>query len=280
MEPKSGNWVSENNENIYFQSWESDINPVGCILIVHGLGEHCGRYDHVAKWFNKKGYLVESFDLPGHGKSGGVRGHIDSFTSTHSLINHFISQLSTAHPDLPVILYGHSMGGEIVLHYGFSNSQYVDGIISSSPGLIPGNPPSKIVIALSQILQKIMPKNQIDNNLPLEGLSRDQKVIDEYNADPLVHSRLSMRLGAEILNNGTWMIEHAAEFPEVPLLLQVGEKDMLVAPSGPMQFAKNKPGQECKVWEGFYHELHNEPEQEEIFQHMLKWIQERKVIRQ
>jgi alpha-beta hydrolase superfamily lysophospholipase len=280
MEQKSGTWISDQNENIYFQTWDPATAPIGCILIVHGLGEHCGRYDHVAKWFNNKGYLVQSFDLPGHGKSDGVRGHIESFTSTHAIINHFISQLTEAHPDMPMILYGHSMGGEIVLHYGFSNSQYVDGIISSSPGLIPGNPPSPVIIALSQILQKIMPKNQIDNNLPLEGLSRDQKVIDDYKADPLVHSLLSMRLGAEILNNGKKMIDHAAEFPNIPLLLQVGEKDRLVAPEGPIQFAKNKPGQECKVWEGFFHELHNEPEQEQIFEYMLKWMQTIKVIRQ
>jgi acylglycerol lipase len=279
MEHNTGNWLCPTQENIFFQTWKPENSPKATILLIHGLGEHSGRYEHVADWFNQRGYLFQAYDLPGHGKSDGVRGHAQSFAAIHDITNHFVTELNQAYSDIPLIIYGHSMGGEIALDYGFSNSQYVDGIISSSPGLIPGNPPSKILITLSNILQAITPKNQIDNNLPLEGLSHDQTVIDRYKADPMVHSWVSMRIGHEIISRGKWMIEHAAEFPAIPLLLQVGEKDMLVAPEGPISFARNHPGLDCKVCPGMYHELHNEPEKEVIFMHMLKWLMERKVIR-
>ncbi|MBI9048292.1 MAG: lysophospholipase [Anaerolineaceae bacterium] len=279
MKHETGYWVSENQENIFFQTWAPDKTSKGCIFILHGLGEHSARYAHVAAWFAERQYLVQSFDLPGHGKSDGIRGHAESFAAIHNIANHFISDLNTAYPDIPIIIYGHSMGGELALDYGFENSHYVDGIISSSPGLIPGNPPSKIIIALSGILQAIIPKYQIDNNLPLDGLSRDQKVIDDYNADPLVHNWVSMRIGSEIINRGRWIIDHADQFPEIPLLLQIGEKDILVSPEGVLAFARNKNVQECKVWSGFFHELHNEPEQEKIFECLYEWIIERKVIR-
>ena len=279
MEHTTGNWICNTQENIFYQTWKPEGTPKACILLVHGIGEHSGRYEHVANWFNQRGYLFMSYDLPGHGKSDGVRGHAQSYAAIHDITNHFLDVLDAAYPSIPLILYGHSMGGELVLDYGFTNSQHVDGIISSSPGLIPGNPPSSVIIALSGILQAIAPKAQIDNNLPLEGLSRDQTVIDRYNADPLVHSKISMRMGYELISRGKWIIEHAAEFPEIPLLLQVGEKDILVAPEGPISFARNHPGFECKVWPGLYHELHNEPEKEEIFNYMLKWITERTVIR-
>jgi alpha-beta hydrolase superfamily lysophospholipase len=279
MEHLTNHWIDSKHNNIFFQTWKPDDTPKGLILIIHGLGEHSGRYVHVAHWFTQQQYLVLSYDLPGHGKSDGVRGHAESFSAIHEITNHFVETLNQEYPNIPLILYGHSLGGEIALDYGFSNSQSIDGIISSSPGLIPGNPPSKLLITLSSILQAIIPAKQIDNNLPLEGLSRDEKVVEKYKADPLVHKFVSMRMGYEIIHRGRWMIEHAAEFPAIPLLLQVGDKDMLVSPQGPIAFANKRPAQECKIWEGFYHELHNEPQQELIFNHMLKWITERSVIR-
>jgi alpha-beta hydrolase superfamily lysophospholipase len=279
MEQLTGSWMSSNQETIFFQTWKPDAAPKGVILILHGLGEHSGRYNHVAAWFTKHDYLVQAYDLPGHGKSDGVRGHAKSFAAVHDITNHFIAELNQAYPNIPLILYGHSMGGELALDYGFSNSAKIDGLISSSPGLIPGNPPAKILIALSGILQAISPKTQMNNNLPLEGLSRDTTVVERYKADPLVHPLISMKMGHEIISRGRWLIDHAAEYPEVPLLLQVGEKDMLVSPSGPIEFAKNHPPMVCKVWPGLYHEMHNEPEKEEIFNYMLKWMQELKVIR-
>jgi alpha-beta hydrolase superfamily lysophospholipase len=280
MEHITGSWVNQDQQAIFFQTWKPENAPKGIIQIIHGLGEHSGRYQHVAQWFNKEQYLVQAFDLPGHGKSDGIRGHAKSFAAIHQITNHFIAALDQAYPQLPILIYGHSLGGELALDYGFFYSQRIDGIISSSPGLIPGNPPSKVLITLSGILQAIAPKMQIDNNLPLDGLSRDTKVVEKYKADPLVHKYVSMKIGHEIISRGRWLIDHAAEYPDLPLLIQVGDKDMLVKPEGPIEFAENHRRVDCKIWPELYHELHNEPEQEEIFHYMLKWINQRNVIRQ
>lgn len=265
---------AQDGVNIFAQEWEPDSPVRGVIALVHGLGEHSGRYEHVANWFNQKGFAVLSMDLRGHGQTPGARGHIPGYDSALLDIDLLIDEAAKKYPELPIFLYGHSLGGALVLYHSLNRRAKLRGVIATSPGLVPATPPSGITLWIAKTASKIAPSMLIDNNLDVTGLARDPQVIQRYTTDPLVHGKISARLGLDLIQNGLWIIEHGAEFP-LPLLLMVGSADRLVNPDAVRKLAKVIPANRLTFveWEGYYHELHNEPEKELVFQEMLKWLE-------
>lgn len=263
------------NLPFYFQGWQPETAPKAVVCLVHGLGEHTGRYAHVAAALNDAGYAVLGFDLRGHGKSGGRRGHTPSYDTLMDDIGRLLDEAATRYPGLPRFLYGHSLGGNLVLTYALRRRAAIAGVISTSPGLRVANPLPAAQLALAKVMNKLYPSLQMANGLALDGLARDPEVIRAYTGDPLVHNKISVRLAMGMFEAGEWVIAHAAEFP-VPLLLMHGTADKLTSAPASQEFAA-KAGSVCtlKLWEGFYHETHNEPEKAEVLGFMIDWLDRR-----
>lgn len=259
--------------NIFTQEWGVE-QPKATVLLVHGLGEHSGRYAHVAARLNQAGYTLFGFDLPGHGKSGGPRGHISSNKYFADLISRLLTDASTRHSGLPLFLYGHSLGGNQVLYYTMTCRPHLAGVISTSPGLGTADPVPAWKTIMGKLLYSIAPATPLNNGLKATGLSRDQAIVSSYRRDPLVHSKVSVRLGLDSLNNGTWILANAGSFPSIPLLIMQGSADTVVDPARTRLFATSISGDVTyKEWEGLYHELHNE-QHPEVLNTMVAWLDE------
>ncbi len=265
-------WLQTSDVKLYGREWNHASPARGVLCLVHGLGEHSGRYAHVAEFFCGHGFSFMTFDLRGHGKSSGLRGHVDDFDIYNDDVDNLIQEANRRHPQLPVFLYGHSLGGNIVLNYSLSRKPQIKGVISSSPFLgLAYDPGFKLIIG--KTLYSLLPKFSMANGLDRNGLSRDVDVVERYNKDPLVHDMVSARLGLDLINSGKWIIEHAREFP-LPLLLMQGSADWIVSSDATREFAAKLPAGliTYKEWEGGYHELHNDIIKEDVLQTMQAWL--------
>lgn len=269
-------WKSNDGLDLFAQGWEPESRtPKAVICLVHGLGEHTSRYAHVAEAFGREGYAMFGADLRGHGRSGGPRGHFPSIESVMQDIDMLLEQARSKYPGLPLILYGHSLGGILVLHYGLKRNPKVKGIIATSSGLRTAleKQPAKIMAA--KILGTLIPGVAMASGLDANAISHDAQVVKVYNDDPLVHDKVSLGFGKIMLGVTKWTIEHAGEFP-LPLLLLHGKADEIAYPSGSVEFAAAlKDRSTLVLWDGAYHELHNEPEQAEVFKTMTIWMDAR-----
>jgi alpha-beta hydrolase superfamily lysophospholipase len=265
-------WKTAKGSRIFAQAWEPEGEARGVVVLVHGLGEHIGRYEHVAACLNEAGFALIGFDIPGHGHSEGTRGHT-SFEDASAEVDRALEEARKRFPGKPLFLYGHSMGGAITLHYVLKRKPPVSGVVVTSPGLATGQPVPSSKVMLARIMARLMPSFTMENGLDLQNLSRDARVIQAYQADPLVHPRISARLGLDLLTLGEWMQANAASFP-VPLLLAVGSADHIISPAAVEAFARAVPADRItyKVWEGHFHETHNEPEQQQVLAYMVSWL--------
>lgn len=265
-------WRAANGLKILAQEWKPSVEARGAVALVHGLGEHSGRYEHVAAALNQAGYALIGFDLPGHGKSGGTRGH-SSYEEIMVEIDHLLQETSQRYTGKPRFLYGHSLGGALVLYYTLKRRPDLCGVIATSPGLAPGTPvrPSKLFLA--KMMARIYPAFKVNNDLDISYLSHDPEIKPRYAQDPLVHPYISARLGLDLLTMGKWIQEHAPEF-STPLLLMQGSQDPLVSPQATAVFASAVPENKItyKVWEGYYHETHNETGKAQVLQFMIDWL--------
>jgi alpha-beta hydrolase superfamily lysophospholipase len=177
------------------------------------------------------------------------------------------------YPGVPVFLYGHSLGGNLVLYYTLTQKPELKGVIATSPGLATAEPLAPALLFVTKLLYRLAPSAKIKNGLDLAGLSHDPQVAEKYVADPLVHPFISPRLALDMLNAGNYCVEHASEFP-LPLLLMQGTADRLVSPKRTKDFAIAAPLSKItyKEWEGFFHEMHNEPQKADVINTMIGWM--------
>ena len=259
--------------NIVSQYWTPDErDPKAVVCLVHGLGEHTSRYTHVAEAFVKSGYALFGADMRGHGRSGGKRGHIPSIDAELKDIDTLFKQAATRFPGIPLILYGHSLGGILVLHYALKRNPPVKGVIATSSGLRTAleNQPAKIMAA--RILGSLIPAIQLRSGLDVNALSRDPNVVHAYKNDPLVHDFTTLGFGKIMLGVAKWTLRHAREF-QLPLLLIHGKSDAIAFPSGSIEFADSLNGK-CvlRLIDGGYHELHNDSCKEEMLNTLIAWM--------
>jgi alpha-beta hydrolase superfamily lysophospholipase len=257
--------------NLFVTEWLPDGPPAANILLVHGLGEHCGRYQHVAEFITTAGVGLFSFDLRGHGKTEGVRGHAPSYNRIMDDIEAYLVRIRERFPSTPLFLYGHSLGGNLVLYYLLHRNPDLKGAVVTSPGLRTAEKVPGWKSTLGKILYKLAPSFQLDNGLDVTGLSRIQAVVDTYRADPLVHPKVSARLGMDLIANGLAILENAGQI-RIPLLLMVGTADRIIDPLAVREMSAKIPDVTYKEWEGGYHELHNEPNQKDVLRYILDWI--------
>ena len=266
-------WKSGDGLDIFAQGWESvDVPSKAVLCLVHGLGEHSSRYAHVAEAFSKKGYILFGADLRGHGRSGGPRGHTPSAEAFMRDIDLLFEQAEIRYPGLPKILYGHSLGGILVLHYALKHEPRISGVIATSSGLRTALEEQPAKIWAARILGSVIPGVTLASGLEVSAISRDNKVIETYNNDPLVHDKVSLGFGKIMLETAKWTLRHSAEFP-LPLLLMHGKADRIAFPSGSIDFAAPL-GDKCTImlFDSACHELHNEPEKALVFDAMTTWI--------
>ena len=267
--------VAKDGVQLFARSWEAKEEPKAVICLVHGLGEHCGRYNHMADFLSQARYATLSFDLPGHGLSGGKRGHVDSLDILLDDITSLLDEASRRYPGKPRFLYGHSLGGLLVLVYVLSLKPALAGAITTAPGLKTSLVEQRLKVAIANLLAPVLPRLSLPTGLDPTILSHDPEVVRAYIADPLVHDQATLNFARISLGAIAWVFEHAGDFC-LPLLIMQGTADRLVYPEGSQEFAHLVRG-DCtlKLWEGFYHEIHNEPENQAVFTYLLNWLEKR-----
>ncbi len=268
-------WQTKDGINIFSQVWRPDDQPKGAVALIHGLGEHSGRYTHVAKFFTQAGYALSTMDLRGHGLSGGSRGHFPSFQIVMADIQQLLDETQKTFPTTPLFLYGHSLGGALVLYFGLTQKSSIKGIIATAPGLATGSPVPKVKLMAGKMLSSIVPQFAMNNGLDFDSLSHDPEVKKVYLNDPLVHPLISARLGIQLLSAGEWIRSHKGQFP-YPLLLMQGGDDRIVNAAANREFTQGLTGDVTfKWWPGLSHELHNEYDKDEVMAVMIDWLNKR-----
>lgn len=249
------------------REWESVSEPKGVIVIVHGIAEHCGRYERTGQLLAEAGFHVRSFDLIGAGASGGARWDIDKWSRYHDQVQRHVE--AARERGVPVVLFGHSLGGNIAAGYVLDGYPAPDLLVLSAPALDGGAAWQR---ALAPIAGKLAPRMSLSNAVKGEHLSRDPQVAEDYFADPLVVTKSSFRFGAQLFEQ---MEEVSSKLDQldVPTLVIHGGDDVLV----PTESSEQLGRLDCvdrKVYPGLRHETLNEPEGPEIVSDIVDWIEE------
>jgi len=262
---------------LHLHRWPCDA-PRGAVLIVHGLGEHGGRYAPVAAQLNSAGWSVFAHDQRGHGRSGGARGGIASDAAMLDDLARVIDAVRAAQPG-PLVLLGHSMGGLIAARFVAEGLQpqaaawrrEIEALVLSSPALAADmNAVQKLLLAT---LGTLAPNLAVGNGLNPSWVSRDAAVVRAYMADPLVHDRITPRLARFILDSGA-LVRGLAPRWRVPTLLMWAGSDRCVAPRGSAEFAAAAPPAlvQSQRFDPLFHEIFNEPERAQVFERLLRWL--------
>ena len=302
-------FTARDGENLALYEWQDTddasemarcmTQPRAIVLIVHGLGEHAGRYQHVAHQLMRWGFMVRAYDQRGHGESGGARGalplentllddlaEVVDFSRERclQLINAASpGKLGTRSAGLtalpPLILLGHSLGGLVISRFAALGMRPVEGLVLSSPALDAGlGTLQKLALAVAH---RVAPALCVPNGLDAAYLSHDPEVIRQYQADPLVHHKISARLARFVQHSGPPTIEAAARW-RTPTLLMYAGADRLVNPAGSREFAARASGPAVRpgmvtahCFEGLYHELFNELDAPVVFDTLRAWLDAR-----
>jgi len=272
MAAQENSYKSSDGVSIFTQTWQPQSKPRAIVCIIHGLGEHSSRYEHVAHYYQKHNYLVTAMDLRGHGRSGGQRGHSPSFEIVLTDLAQFISQIENTYPGLPVFMYGHSLGGLLTINFALRNLNHVKGFIVTSPNLAIAQKVAPWKLTLGKIFYSLLPTLSMPSGLDVNNISRDTKIVEKYKADPLVHDQASARFALDFINAGSWALQNSDKL-SVPMLLMYGTGDRIVSGEAIRQFAMGNQLVNYQEWEGLFHELHNEPEQQNVMDFEREWIE-------
>ncbi|HEY7834044.1 MAG TPA: lysophospholipase [Ktedonobacterales bacterium] len=259
---------------LYGQRWRPDAGePRATMAVVHGFGEHSGRYENVVNRLVPAGYAVYAFDLRGHGRSPGQRGHVDRWTEYREDVGAFVRHAAAGEPGRPFFLMGHSMGGLIVLEYAEQHPEGLRGVVASGPLLAtPGISPVKL--ALGRMISRVYPRFSLDAGLDVTAISRDPAVVAAYRKDPLVHSRGTARLSTEIAAAQARTLAGAANWT-LPLLIIHGAADRLAPAVGSRAFFERVPASVDKERDEIpdgAHEPHNDTSQQQALDILQGWL--------
>lgn len=246
-------------KNIPINAWYARPQIVrGAIVLVHGFGEHSGRYmDVVTPRLLEENLAVFSYDNIGHGKSGGKRGHCPNYSALLELLDNIIAKAKLLNPNKPIFLYGHSMGGNLVLNYNLRIKSNLAGIIATSPYLKLAFQPPKWKMIMGKFMLKIFPSITMSSGLNPQHISRIDQEVEKYIADPLVHDRVSPMYSFPIMEAGEWAIQNANRLNTKTLLLH-GTGDKIIDYRATEKLHKNSKVTELHLIEGGYHELHKD----------------------
>jgi acylglycerol lipase len=276
MTSTEGFWTAEDGARIFTRRSEPDAPPKGNVLVVHGVCEHSGRYQALTTALCGAGYAVSAFDLRGHGRSPGRRGDA-RFGPTFRDLDLLLE--AERRRGRPVFLYGHSLGGLIVLAHGIAHRGGFTGAVVSAPALHTSLRRQRISVALTRMLGGVLPGVPVPVRLDPELLSRDPLVVADYRADPLVHRRVTLGFGRDALAAIEAVLRDPGGFP-APLLLIHGSADRVNYLSG-SQAVADQLGDACTllVYDGILHQPHTDPESPRVFADVIGWIDRQVSIR-
>lgn len=264
-----------------WREWAATAPEKGTsILFVHGIGEHSGRYESFGDYFSSRGVPVLSFDLRGHGHTGGPRGHIDRFDDYVGDVMHFRGFIAERHPKDKIVLVGHSLGGSIVLATAEAHSEAFVAVVASAPplGLTLKIPGWKAV--LGKLMSNLAPRFSQTNEIDPNHLARNPEVGRRYVADPIVHNKVTARWFVEVVGRAMGETMAGSARIAVPTLVMQGTDDRLVSAAATEVFAR-KPGggpKEFRSYEGWYHELFQEDEREKAFADIWDWLAKQGLV--
>ncbi|MEB3232738.1 MAG: alpha/beta hydrolase [Leptolyngbyaceae bacterium] len=277
-----GQFIGNQGLPLYYQYWQLHQTPRAIVVLIHGLGSHSGLFFNIVDWLLPQGYIVYGFDLRGHGRSPGKRGHINSWDEFRGDVDRcfdHIAQLeqrqswsSNADP-LPRILVGHSLGGVIGLDYALRHPETLAGVVAIAPALGDvGIPPLKLTIG--KALSKVWPRFSLSTGLGHDCASRDPAIIEQYQCDPLRHTYGTARLATEFIHANKWIHHHAADL-QCPLLILHGLADQVALAAGSDRFFQNVALADKTRYEydGAYHDLHNDINYPTVLQDLSDWLE-------
>lgn len=275
MRTAESTFPGANGVTLHTVVWSPDTQdhsePLADIVLIHGLGEHSGRYRPVAEVLTSAGFQVSALDLRGHGRTtGGTRGTVDNFDLMVDDAARFVAAVRS---DRPLFLYGHSMGGLVTMRLAERSQDGIRGIVLTSPALVPAESIPKILVKLANIIGKVAPKLP---TIALEGeaISRVQSVRDDYDNDPLNYrGKLTAGTGRQINLAMAKALSEAAKVT-APLLILHGDADRLASIEGSRRLSKAVSCSDCTLqeWPGAFHELHHEPERAEVLTTITDWL--------
>lgn len=259
--------------SLHHQAWLPDGDPKAVVLLFHGLGEHAGRYRHVAAALNEAGYAVHAIDHRGHGQSQGKRAFVTSYDELLDDLVIFRDHVVAEHPGIPLVVLGHSMGGNLAVGHVLDHQDGVAGLVLSGPALEVGDDFSPLQLKVFGLIAKVAPGFR-PQGLSADAISRDPAVVEAYRNDPLVYTgKISAGLGNALIEA---MQRFPARYPELrlPILLLHGTDDQLAAIGGSKQLEATAVNADVTAhyYDGLYHEVFNEPEQDQVFADLVSWL--------
>ena len=243
------------------------------VVLVHGMGEHSKRYEKlVIPIYYQNSIAIVTYDQFGHGKTVGKRGHNPGFESILDCVQEMLKKAESVFGKKPTFLYGHSMGGNVVINYVLRRANNLNGAIVTSPFLRLAFEPPSWKLKIAKALLKISPSLTMSNEIDVEGISRDKEVVKAYINDPLNHDKVSPNYSIVFIETGEWAINNALKL-KIPMLLMHGTADRLTNYKASVQFSENAGDiVELKLYDGAYHELHNDIIKNEVLEQMMAWI--------
>ena len=269
--------VAADSTPLLWRAW-LPLDPVRDLLVVHGFAEHSGRYDHVGAWFARRRCAVHAFDLRGHGRSGGVRGHADGCGDFLDDVELALERVRREGSGRPLYVVGHSMGGLLVAALLRERKPDVAGAVLSGAALGAHERMPTLQVMLARAARRIAPKLGVDAKLPLDGLSRDPDVVRRYEDDPLVFRKGTVALFLTLYETARDTVDGGADV-RVPALVLHGARDPICTPDASRRFhaTLSAPGSELQILPDLRHEIFNEPEQEDVFGRVLDWLEAREA---
>jgi len=266
--------------SLFEQTWLPAGDPRGVVALVHGIGEHSDRYGYLVKRLNDSGFAVCALDNRGHGRSGGVKGHVNTWADYREDLHVFKRYVIAKFPNIPVFLYGHSLGALIVTDYVLFYPDGIYGLIVSGHPLRPTGSAKPILIKIARVLSRYLPEFSLSLGLDDNTLSRDPAVVKAYREDPLVHRRVTARWGTEALAAVDRVRERAGEI-RCPLLVLHGGADKINSPEGSRElYEKSSSGdKELFIYPGGYHEPHNDLDREKVASDVIAWLEARSEVK-
>lgn len=250
------------------RDWEPSGSPKALVILVHGIAEHSGRYERTGSLMSDAGFHVRSFDLIGHGASGGDRVDIDDWRRFHDQIDQHMSWAREQGP--PVVLMGHSMGGNLALGHVIAGHTAPDVLVVSAPMLSGGAAWQRVAAAIGS---KVLPRTSMPQKIEGSALSRDPEVGETYLSDPLVHTSVTFRFGSAMLQ-AMEDVRAGAHLVHVPTLVLHGGADRVVSPESTAPLGE-LPGFERRLYPQLRHEILNEPEGPEVVADIIDWLSKR-----
>ena len=270
MQHATSTFTGSDNIELFCQSWLPDAEPRAAIIIVHGVGEHSDRYANIVPHLVDCGYAVHSYDQRGHGRSPGKRGHIEGWHEYREDLHSFVQTIEQE----KIFLFGHSMGGLVVLDYAIHYPETVRGVMVSSPALaIYGE---SILDLIVKPLNWLLPRVSLPSAVDSAGLSRIPEVVKAYKDDPLVHARVTPRWLYELMHTSHWVHKNGSRL-KMPLMMTHGSADRVVPIEGTKSFftSTGSMNKALFIYPDAFHEPHNDLIHEDVAHNIGDWVNER-----